>query len=185
MPRRKNPQPSGNPPPQRELRPRPSAQAPNMAGSKRSRSSEDPPPRKQARPRSSAQPQSLPTPDDALSVADSAAPPTSHAEEKVPAGPPNPGVVRTRHQGVLSRLPPDTDVLDAFAQLRRDNNLSDEQAFMRLITTYNVSMATLNQISSNVSPTLLHRQLICVTNIIDDPKPQSCQHRLVTSNMRT
>jgi len=196
MPRPKNPQPSGDAPTQRKLRPRPSAQAPNIAGSKRSRSSKDPPPRKQARPRSSAQPQSLPTPDDALSVADSAAPPTSHAEgkvpaeevpaeEKVPAGPPNPGVVRTRHQGVLSRLPPDTDVLDAFAQLRRDNNLSDEQAFMRLITTYNVSMATLNQISCNVSPTLLHRKLICATNIIDDPQPQGYLHHLVTSNMRT
>src|SRR5436190_2509289 len=122
MPRPKNPQPSGDAPTQRELRPRPSAQAPNIAGSKRSLSSEDPPPRKQARPRSSVQPQSLPTPDDA----DSAAPPTSHAEEKVPAGPPNPGVVRTRHQGVLSRLPPDSDVLGAFAKLRRDNNLSDE-----------------------------------------------------------
>src|SRR4051812_30154468 len=104
MPRPKNPQPSGDAPTQRELRPRPSAQAPNIAGSKRSRSSEDPPPRKQARPQSSGQPQSLPTPDDALSVANSAAPPTSHAEEKVPAGPPNPGVVRTRHPGGFSRL---------------------------------------------------------------------------------
>src|SRR5271156_3074248 len=73
----------------------------------------------------------LPTPDDALSVTDSAAPSTSDAEEKVPAGPPNPGVVRVRNQGVLSRLPRDSDVLDAFAKLRMDGNLSDEQAFVK------------------------------------------------------
>ena len=41
-----------------------------MAGSKRSRPSEDPPPQRQVRPRSSAQAQSLPTPDNALSEAD-------------------------------------------------------------------------------------------------------------------
>ena len=111
--------------------------------------------------------------------------PTPDAEEKVPAGPPNPGVVRARNKGVLSRLPPDSDVLDAFVKVRMGGNLSDEQAFVKLMTAYDVSIATLNQISSNVSPTLLHRQLICVTNIIDDPQPQSCQHRLVTSNMRT
>jgi len=127
----------------------------------------------------------LPTPDDALSVADSAAPSTSDAEERVPAGPPNPGVVRARNQGVLSRLPPDSGALDAFAKIRMDGNLSDEEAFVKLMTAYDVSITILNQISSNVSPTLLHRQLICVTNIIDDPQPQSCQHHLVTSNMRT
>src|SRR4051794_15780146 len=110
MPRRKNPQASRDPPPQRELRPRSSAQAPNMAGSKRSRPSEDPPPQRQVRPRSSVQAQSLPTPDDALSAADSAAPSTSlPAERRVPPGPANPGVVRMRDGSALSRLPPDSD----------------------------------------------------------------------------
>jgi hypothetical protein len=52
----------------------------------------------------------LPTPDDALSVADPAAPPTSDAEEKFPAGPPNSGVVRARNQGILSRLTPDSEM---------------------------------------------------------------------------
>jgi hypothetical protein len=51
----------------------------------------------------------LPTPDDALSVADPAAPPTSDAEEKFPAGPLNSGVVQARNQGVLSRLTPDSE----------------------------------------------------------------------------
>src|SRR3954451_3145447 len=87
MPSRKNPQPSRDPPSQREFRPRPSAQAPNIAGSKRSRPLEDPPHQRQVRPRSSAQAPSLPTPDDSLSVADSAAPSTSlPAERKVPRG---------------------------------------------------------------------------------------------------
>ena len=111
---------------------------------------------------SSRAPGLLPTPDDALSVADS-------AEEKVPAGPPNPGVVRACNKGVLLRLPSDSDVLDAFAKVRMDGNLSDEQAFVKLMTAYDISIATLNQISSNVSPTLLHCPLICATNIIDDP----------------
>jgi hypothetical protein len=105
---------------------------------------------------SSRTPGLLPTPDDALSVADSAAPPTSDAEEKVPAGLSNPGVVRARNQGVLSRLPPDSNVLDTFVKMRRNGNLSDEQAFIKLMTAYDVSIATLNQISSNVFPTLLY-----------------------------
>src|SRR2546421_5774183 len=134
-----NPHPL-DPPPQKELRPRSSAQASSMAGSKRSRSSKDPPPQRQVRPRSSAQAPSLPTPslptpslptpslptpslptpslptpDDALSIADSAAPSTSlPAEKKVPAGPANPGVVRKRDEGALSRLPPDSDAQQEF-----------------------------------------------------------------------
>ena len=143
-----------------------------MPRSKRSRSRDPSHPSKRIRTRCSPRLQGLPpTPDDALSaadlrsaadsrsIADSAAPSTSHAEEKVPAGPANPGVVRNRDDGVLSRLPLDSDVLDAFAQLRRDFNLSDEQAFMKLITAYDISMAALCRISSYVYPTLLHRNL--------------------------
>ena len=155
MPRRKNPQPSENPPPQRELRPRSPVQVPNMAGSKRSRPSEDPPPQRQVRPRSSAQAQSLPTPDDALSVDDSAAsvddsapPPISlPAEKKAPAGPANPGVVRKRDERGLSKLPPDSDAEQEFGRLRRDDDLTDAEAFMKFLRTYDVSMRRLNQIS--------------------------------------
>src|SRR4051794_173063 len=121
-----------------------------MPRSKRSRSKDPSHPSKRIRTRCSPRLQGLPpTTDDALSaahlrsVADSAAPPTSLAEEKVPAGPANPGVVRNRYNGVLSRLPLDSEVLDAFVQLRRDFDLSDEQAFMRLITAYGISMAAL------------------------------------------
>jgi hypothetical protein len=52
-----------------------------------------------------------------------------------------------------------------------DNNLSDEEAYLKFLAIYDVSIATLNKISSKVYPTLLHRQLICVAsyivNIID------------------
>jgi hypothetical protein len=99
----------------------------------------------------------LPTPDDdALSAADPpfAADPASvaPAEEKALPGPANPGVVRNRHKGVLARLPPDCDILEEVARLRRDQNLSDEQVILELMSTYDVTLATLNRISSNVYP---------------------------------
>jgi hypothetical protein len=103
----------------------------------------------------------LPTPDDdALSVADppSSSPPdpwapsASPAKEKALPGPANPGVVRNRHNGVLARLPPDCDILEEVARLRRNQNLSNEQVVLKLMSTYDVTMATLNQISSNVYP---------------------------------
>jgi hypothetical protein len=118
----------------------------------------------------------LPTPDDddALSAADlpsAADPPSSSlsdlpsstpldlwapaaspAEEKALRGPANPGVVRNRHNGVLARLPLDCDILQEVARLRKDENLSDEQVILKLMSTYDVTMATLNHISSNVYP---------------------------------
>jgi hypothetical protein len=117
----------------------------------------------------------LPTPDDdALSAADPSsssltdpeAPSASPAAEKVPPGPANPGFVRNRHEGVLARLPPDCDILEEVAQLRRVQNLSDEQVILKLMSTYDITLATLNQISGNVYPTPLYRN---VSNIIDEP----------------
>ena len=116
----------------------------------------------------------LPTPDDdALSAADPPpgsftdlpsssltdpwAPSASPAAEKVPPGPANPGLVRNRHKGVLARLPPDCDILEEVAKLRRGQNLSDEQVILKLMSTYDVTLTTLNQISGNVYPTLLYR----------------------------
>jgi hypothetical protein len=90
-----------------------------------------------------------PTPDDLLSVAESTTPSRlPSVERKVPAGPANPGIIRNRDNGALSRLPPDSDALDTFANLRRDCNLSDEEAFLKLITTYDVPLSTLNRIST-------------------------------------
>ena len=126
----------------------------------------------------------LPTPDDdddALSAADPPpgsftdlpsssptdpwAPSASPVAEKVPPGPANPGFVRNRHKGVLTRLPPDCDILEEVALLRRKQNLSDEQVILKLMSTYDVTLATLNQISGNVYPILLYRNL---SNIIDE-----------------
>jgi hypothetical protein len=108
----------------------------------------------------------LPTPDDdALSAADppssplsdlpASTPPDSWAPsaEKVPPGPANPGLVRKRHKGVLARLPLDCDILEEVANLRRVQNLSDEQVILKLMSTYDVTLATLNQISGSVYPT--------------------------------
>src|SRR2546423_12118096 len=156
-----------------------------MAGSKRSRPSEDPPPQRQVRPRSSAQAQSLPTPDDALSVADPAAPSISlPAEKKVPDSPANPGVVRKRDEGGLSRIPPDSDVEQEFGRLRKDGELTDAEAFMKFMRTYDVSMTRLHQISSNVYPIPLHRPLY-IANIIDDLQSKSYPYRSATSHIAT
>ena len=93
-------------------------------------------------------------------------------------------------EGALSRLPPDSDVLETFTSLRRDGNLSDEEAFLKLITTYGVPLSTLNRISSNLYPVLLYRQFLCVapcsyiTNTIDDSRQKDYPYRSVTSNIQ-
>jgi hypothetical protein len=105
-------------------------------------------PSKRPRTRSSF-PNLPPTPDDLLSVAESATPSRlPSVKRKVPAGPANPGIIRNRDNGALSRLPLDSDALDTFANLRRDFNLSNEEAFLKLITTYDVPLSTLNRIST-------------------------------------
>ena len=139
----------------------------------------DPPPSRRVRPRATGVP--LTPDDDALSAADPPssplsdlpastppdpwAPSASPAAEKVPPGPANPGLVRKRYKGVLARLPPDCDILEEVAKLRRGQNLSDEQVILKLMSTYDVTLATLNQISGNVYPILLYRNL---SNIIDE-----------------
>jgi hypothetical protein len=45
---------------------------------------------------------------------------------------------------------PGSDVFDIFARLKSDGNLSDEEAFLKFMTTYDVTLGLLNQISSNV-----------------------------------
>jgi hypothetical protein len=133
----------------------------------------------------------LPTPDDdALSAADPLSSPLSDlyastppdpwalsASEKVPPGPANPSLVRKRHQGILARLPPDCDILEEVAKLRKSQSLSEEQVILELMSAYDVTLATLNQISGNVYPTLLYR------NLSNKPQPQGCPHRLVTSSI--
>ena len=126
------------------------------AGKKRSLSLEDrSPSSKRVQTRSSHQDPLLPpTPDDLRSIAESATP--SHisftgAKGRTPAGPANPGVVREPDRSALSRIPSNSDVLDAFAGLRKDGDLSDEEAFLKFITTYDVPLSTLSKISGNYS----------------------------------
>ena len=68
-------------------------------------------------------------------------------KDRMLAGPANPGFIRDRSQGVLSRLPKGSDAFETFAKLRSDDNLTDEEAFLKLITTYDVPLSTLNRIS--------------------------------------
>jgi hypothetical protein len=67
-------------------------------------------------------------------------------------GPALPGQVRNREQGVLSKLPPQSDVVDFFTKLINDNSISPEEALVKLITTYEVPIQALNRIASTVYP---------------------------------
>jgi hypothetical protein len=69
-----------------------------------------------------------------------------------PPNPACPSIVRDRDQSALSKLPPDSDILDTFARLRADNDLSDEEALLKFITSYDVPLSTLNQISFSRLP---------------------------------
>jgi hypothetical protein len=121
---------------------------------KRPLHSEDPPSPKRARARSShLVPAILPTPDDSRSIASSAAPSPPHSAEveyRTPVGPACPSVIRNRDESTLSRLPPSSDVFETFAKLKKDSELSDEEAFLKFITTYDVRLETLNRISGSL-----------------------------------
>lgn len=126
-----------------------------MPASKKKRGlhSEDPS-SKRAKTHSSHQVPTLPpTPDDPRSIASSAAPSRPYSaemEDRTLASPACPGVIRNRDESTLSRLPPDSDVFETFAKLRKDGELSDEEAFFKFITTYDVLLETLNRISGSL-----------------------------------
>jgi hypothetical protein len=71
----------------------------------------------------------LPTPDDNIPATNSPSP------AKVPSGPANPDIIRDHGKGILLRLSPGSNVFDIFACLRSDGNLSDEEAFLKFMTT--------------------------------------------------
>jgi hypothetical protein len=75
----------------------------------------------------------------------------SPAERKVPASPANPAIVKNRPRRSLLNIPPDSDVLGVFASLRRDNSMTDEEALLKLITSYFVSLRSVNEIAGNVN----------------------------------
>jgi hypothetical protein len=74
-----------------------------------------------------------------------------------PAGPAKPGIDRNRDNCALSKLPRDSDILEAFANLRKDGDLSDEEAFLKFIATYDVPLSTLNRISTIKLPALFSK----------------------------
>ncbi|KAB8256266.1 hypothetical protein BDV32DRAFT_161253 [Aspergillus pseudonomiae] len=64
-------------------------------------------------------------------------------------GPPTcPGEVKTRDRGSLLKLPPGSDIFEAFAKVRADKNLTDEEAFLELLAAYDIPLSTLSQISA-------------------------------------
>jgi len=130
---------------------------PSKKSSKRSLPFEDLPSPKRVQTRSSLPGSAFPpTPNDPRSTVNSAAPSRSPSVEvvgRVPPSPPCPGIVRECDQSALSRIPHDFDVLDTFARLRVDNDLSDEEAFLKFIATYDVPLSTLSQIAVARLPT--------------------------------
>jgi hypothetical protein len=124
-----------------------------MPASKKKRGlhSEDPPSLKRAKTQSSHQVPTLPpTPDDSRSIASSAAPSrpySAEVEDRTPVSPACPGVIRNRDKSTLSKLLP---VFETFAKLRKDSELSDEEALFKFITTYDVPLETLNRISGGL-----------------------------------
>ncbi|KAL4960359.1 uncharacterized protein BDV14DRAFT_182813 [Aspergillus stella-maris] len=75
-------------------------------------------------------------------------PASSDAIHKAEPSPACPGTVKTRPSANLERLPSDSEAFAAFAKLRADKSLSDEEAFLELLTCYDLSLATLSRISA-------------------------------------
>jgi hypothetical protein len=55
--------------------------------------------------------------------------------------------VKSRDRGSLSKIPPGSDIFEAFAKVRADKDLTGEEAF-ELLTTYDIPLSTLSQISA-------------------------------------
>ena len=66
----------------------------------------------------------------------------------MPASPACPGIIRECDLSALSRIPPGSDALGTFAKLRADSTQSDEEAFLKLIATYNDPLWMLSHISA-------------------------------------
>jgi hypothetical protein len=68
----------------------------------------------------------------------------------VPPGPANPGYIPDQEQVTLAMLPPKSSILEVFTKLTNDNNISNEEALLKLLATYNISIEALNSVSYNV-----------------------------------
>ncbi|KAJ5977690.1 hypothetical protein N7501_001032 [Penicillium viridicatum] len=68
---------------------------------------------------------------------------TSPATQQLPPSPACPGEVKTRERGALSKLPPGSDISEAFAKVRASKDLTEE-AFLELLATYDIPLSTLS-----------------------------------------
>ncbi|KAL4944809.1 hypothetical protein BDV06DRAFT_73016 [Aspergillus oleicola] len=59
-----------------------------------------------------------------------------------------PGTVKTRPPVTVEMLPSDSEAFAAFAKLRADKSVSEEEAFFELLTCYGLPLATLSRISA-------------------------------------
>ncbi|KAE8133560.1 hypothetical protein BDV38DRAFT_257966 [Aspergillus pseudotamarii] len=75
---------------------------------------------------------------------------SSGATKRLPPGPACPGEVQIRDSGPLSKFPSGSDVFEAFAKIRADNDLTDEDTFLQLLATYDTQLSTLSQISAKI-----------------------------------
>ncbi|KAE8380167.1 hypothetical protein BDV26DRAFT_258102 [Aspergillus bertholletiae] len=70
------------------------------------------------------------------------------ATQRLLPSPACPGEVKTHDRGSLSKIPPGFDVFEAFAKIRANKSLKDEDAFLELLATYDIPLSTLSQISA-------------------------------------
>ncbi|KAE8419835.1 hypothetical protein BDV36DRAFT_282041 [Aspergillus pseudocaelatus] len=56
--------------------------------------------------------------------------------------------LQTRERGPLSKIPPGSDVFEVFSKARADKDLTDEEAFLELLATYDIPLSTLAKIST-------------------------------------
>lgn len=70
---------------------------------------------------------------------------SSPATQQLPPGPACPGEVKTRDRGALSKLPPGSDIFEAFTKVRAAKHLTYEEAFLELLTTFDIPLSTLSQ----------------------------------------
>ena len=102
---------------------------------------------------------------------------SSQTVQKVLKGPACPGIVKTRQQGSLSKLPPGSDVFEAFAKVRADKELSDEEAFLEFLATYDVPLSSLSRLSGNPFLPLI-KAMLCSHDYSREARCLALEHHL-------
>ncbi|KAJ9490997.1 hypothetical protein VN97_g2242 [Penicillium thymicola] len=70
---------------------------------------------------------------------------SSPATQQLPPGPACPGEVKTRDSDALSKLPPGSDIFEAFTKVRAAKHFTDEETLLELLTTFDIPLSTLSQ----------------------------------------